>query len=141
LAAHEDLSRGGEGLKVSSDRAFGLVFTVFFSVIGLWPLLRSGPVRTWAVGLAGGFLLLALMAPRVLNPLNRLWVKLAIVLNRIMNPVATGAIFFLAFVPMGILLRAMKKDLLRLSFDQAAKTYWIEREPPGPPPESMINQF
>ena len=33
------------------------------------------------------------------------------------------------------------KDLLRLKRDPAASSYWIPREPPGPPPETMRNQY
>ena len=30
---------------------------------------------------------------------------------------------------------------LRLCLDGKAETYWIQREPPGPDPASMIHQF
>lgn len=138
--ALEDLSRE-KGLVAASDRAFGFVFTVLTAVIGLWPLVRSEPPRSWALIASAVFLFLALALPRVLNPLNRLWTGLAILLNRVMNPIATGLIFIVAFFPMALLLRVMKKDLLRLQFDESAKSYWIERNPPGPAPDGMANQF
>ncbi len=34
-------------------------------------------------------------------------------------------------------MRATGKDFLRLRRDPAAKSYWIDRTPPGPPPQSM----
>jgi len=34
-------------------------------------------------------------------------------------------------------MRAMGKDFLRLRLDPTAKSYWIDRTPPGPPPQSM----
>jgi len=40
-----------------------------------------------------------------------------------------------------LLFRLLKKDPLRLRADPGAPTYWIVRQPPGPPPESMPNQF
>jgi hypothetical protein len=42
---------------------------------------------------------------------------------------------------MALILRLLGKDLLRLRRDPGAPTYWIERNPPGPEPESMANQF
>jgi ABC-type uncharacterized transport system permease subunit len=57
-----------------------------------------------------------------------------------MNPVVMAALFFLVFTPMGLLLRLLGKDPLRLR-RSADATYWIERKPPGPPPETMANQF
>jgi hypothetical protein len=38
-------------------------------------------------------------------------------------------------------MRALGKDPLRLRFDRGAATYWIPREPPGPPPDSFTDQF
>src|SRR5271154_1105934 len=53
------------------------------------------------------------------------------------------AIVFLVvtIMPIGLVMRAMGKDFLRLRIDPAAKSYWIDRPPPGPPPQSMKNQF
>jgi hypothetical protein len=45
------------------------------------------------------------------------------------------------FVPTGLLMRACGRDPLRLKPDPEASTYWVERDPPGPKPESMIHQF
>jgi hypothetical protein len=39
------------------------------------------------------------------------------------------------------LMRLAGKDPLKLKRDAAAASYWVDREPPGPPPTSMTNQF
>jgi len=52
-----------------------------------------------------------------------------------------GIMFFVVITPMALVMRALGKDLLRLRFDRAAASYWIDRTPPGPPPESMKDQF
>lgn len=140
MSAHEDLSRA-EGVKASSERAFGLVFAAFFVLIGLFPLLRGRPMRLWAFPVAVIFLLAGLLLPVVLKPLNWFWMQLAVVLHKIMTPIVTGAMFFLIFTPIGLLMRAFGKDPLRVAYDPKSSSYWILREPPGPPPESMINQF
>jgi len=41
---HETFTRDEE-IKGSSDRAFGFVFTVLFSAIGLWPLISGAEAR------------------------------------------------------------------------------------------------
>ena len=56
--------------EIGSDRSFGVVFTIFFAVIGCLPLISGGAVRVWALGISGGFLLVALVMPKVLHPLN-----------------------------------------------------------------------
>jgi predicted membrane metal-binding protein len=140
LTTHERLVHE-EAVRGSSDRAFGLVFAAVFAIVGAWPLLRGRPVRWWAVGVALVFLVAALAAPRMLAPLNRLWLKLGLLLHRIVNPVVMGFVFFSTVTPIAIVLRLRGKDLLRLRRDPAASTYWIERRPPGPAPATMTRQF
>ena len=140
LSAHEDLSRHID-VQPSSDREFGLVIAAVFTAIGLWPLIRHGHPRLWCFALAAALGLCALVIPRALHPLNRVWTALAVLLNRVMNPIATGVMFFLAFLPVALIMRAMKKDPLRLKLDPEARSYWIKRDPPGPLAGSMIDQF
>lgn len=127
--------------EIGSDRSFGIVFTVFFAVVGCLPLISGGPVRIWALGVSGGFLVVALAIPKILHPLNVVWMKFAALLNSIVSPIVLGLLFFLTITPIGILMRMLGKDLLRLKQDKNAESYWIKRDPPGPPPESMTNQF
>ena len=35
--------------KLPSNRNFGLVFFVFFLIIGLWPLLGTNEIRYWSI--------------------------------------------------------------------------------------------
>ena len=137
---HEDFGRSDE-VKGSSDRTFGIVFTVLFAVIGLWPLLGGGGVRVWSLALAGGFLALALVRPGVLRPLNRLWMKFGLLLHMIVNPLVMGLLFFVTVTPIGLAMRLVGKDPLGRHFDPAAESYWVLRDPPGPAPETMKNQF
>jgi hypothetical protein len=125
----------------SSDRSFGLVFTAFFALVGLWPLVHKRPLRLWALGLSAVFLLFALILPRALRPLNLLWTRFGKLLSKITNPVITGVMFYVIFTPAGLLLRLFGKDLLRLKYDPNSTTYWIGRDPAGLIPESMRNQF
>ncbi len=139
-ATHESFDREEE-IKGSSDRSFGLVFTVFFSIIGgikLW--VGSSWFWPWFVA-AGLILFLALVKPRVLAPANRLWLRFGLLLHRIVNPIVMGLLFFATVTPIGLMLRLFGKDLLHLRRDGSARTYWIDRKPPGPSPDSMINQF
>lgn len=125
----------------SSDRQFGLVFAIAFSIIGLAPLLRNRPPRLWALGGAAVFLLAALLLPRLLGPLNVIWTRLGLLLGRVTNPIILGIMFYFVLTPIAALLRIMGKISVPKTFDRAAATYWIERCPPGPPPQTMRQQF
>lgn len=130
-----------EELKGSSDRVFGLVFAAFIAILAFWPLLSGGTARIWLLVPAGLFLLLALLAPPALAPLNRLWMRFGLLLGKVVSPIALGIVFLLAVVPIGWLLRRSGKDPLRRTLDSAAGSYWIPRDPPGPDPKTMNRQF
>jgi len=52
------------------------------------------------------------------------------------------ALFFYSIVtPVGFVMRLLGKDPLRLKYAPAAPSYWIDRSPPGPDPETMRRQF
>jgi hypothetical protein len=140
MATHESFHHDEE-LRVSSDRSFGLVFTVVFAVVGLLPLLKGNPVRTWALGVSALILVISFTTPSVLHGANVLWMKLALLLSKVTNPIITGLMFYVLFTPVAFIFRLTGKDLLRLKHDSAASSYWIVRQPPGPAPESMRNQF
>ena len=140
MTAHESATHQHE-IKTSSDRSFGFVFAAIFLVIGLLPLFKSGGVLVWSLIVSGLFAAPAAVKPSVLAPLNRGWTAFGLWLNKIVSPVVMGVLFFLVVTPMGIFMRMAGKDLLRLKLQPSAKSYWIPREPPGPDPETMSNQF
>ena len=137
---HESYDRPEE-IQGSSNRSFGLVFAGFFAIVGLLPLVTGGPIRYWALLIGAVFLLLGLALPSVLGPLSRLWMKFGQLLHRIVSPIVLGIMFYLVVTPIGLLMRLLGKDPLRLKSDREAKSYWITREPPGPAPESLRDQF
>jgi hypothetical protein len=138
--SHEDYSRE-DHVKSSSDRGFGQVFAGFFALTSALSYWKGGVGWHWMLPLAAIFLIAAYAAPGVLAPLNKLWTKLGLLIYKVMNPIILGLLFFVTIMPIGLLMRAFGKDFLRMKIDRNAKSYWIERTPPGPPPKSMRNQF
>ncbi len=135
---HEDYARQ---IEAGSDKSFGVVFAVVFAIIGVFPMWGGGSPAYWAFGLSAVFLLLALARPGTLKPLNRIWHLVGLGLSKVVNPLVLGFLFFVTITPMALVMRMMGKDLLRLKFDSAAESYWIERTPAGPEPETMNRQF
>ena len=138
--AHEDLSRE-QHVEGSSDRSFGFVFAGVFAIIACWPLFFGAEVRWWALGIAAVFSAIAVWKPELLAGFNRQWIKLGLLLGKIVSPIALGILFYGVVTPIGLVMRLTGKDPLRMKLDSAAKSYWIARRPPGPPPDSMTNQF
>jgi hypothetical protein len=137
---HENWNRQ-EKVKSSSNRTFGVVFAIFFALVAFLPRLHGHRMRGWAAVLSALFLFAALFAPKILAPLNRAWTALGVLLHRVTNPIILGVFFYVIFTPFGWLLRRMGKDFLRLKREPETESYWILRQPPGPEPESMSNQF
>ncbi|MBL8324581.1 MAG: hypothetical protein JNJ89_06440 [Rubrivivax sp.] len=138
--AHENLNRE-EHIEGSSDRSFGFVFAVVFVIIGLWPLLSSRGPRWWSLAIALAFAVVAVVLPRVLAPLNRVWMKFGLLLAAVISPIALAILFYVVFTPVGLLMRLFGKDPLKLARDKDAASYWVPRTPPGPRPDSMKQQF
>jgi hypothetical protein len=137
---HEDFERP-RTVETSSNRSFGFVFTAFFAFVGFWPLVHSQPVRWWAAALAVVFLVLALVAPGLLKPLNKAWAAFGLLLHKIVTPIIMALMFFGAVMPMGWLMRAFGKRPIPAGFDRNAESYWVIRDPPGPAPDTMKHQF
>jgi len=117
------------------------VFAIVFALIGLSPLFVGRAIRFWSLAVCAIFLVCALVFPSVLAPLNRVWLRFGLLLHKIVSPVVLGIMFYLVITPIGLLMRALGKDPLRLKFDKQSNSYWIERVPPGPTPESLKDQF
>ena len=112
---HTEINRQ-PAAKIGSERAFGIVFAVVFLLVALWPLLDRAP-------------------------LNRLWFRFGELLHRIVSPIALGVIFFGVVTPYAVVMRLFGRDALLLRKGSARPSYWVRREPPGPPPDSFHNQF
>ncbi len=132
-------------VKTASNRSFGLTVGGILAAIGLFRLIFGSAGLNWLTSLfliVGAVLfLLGLVRADWLAPLNKLWTKLGFLLFRIVNPIVMFLIYALTVVPIGLIMQARGKDLLRLKKDPSAKSYWIERDPPGPDPKTMIEQF
>ena len=124
-------------IKVSSNKSFGIVFSIFFLLISVYPLLNNDPIYYWSLFVSFIFLVLGLMNSKILSPLNVLWFKFGILLGKIVSPVVMGIIFFLVVTPISIILKMFGKDVLNLKFNNN-KTYWIVKDGPK---SNMKKQF
>ena len=124
-------------VKLGSNRSFGVVFFVVFLLVALYPLINSQDIRLWSLIISIIFLVLGLANSKILTPLNKVWFKFGIFLGKIISPIIMGIIFFLVVTPIGLLMRALGKDVLNLKYNDN-KSYWIEKSGPK---SKMKNQF
>jgi len=124
-------------VKIGSNKNFGIVFFIFFLIVGTYPIFFQGELRIWSLIVSIIFLLLGIINSRFLTPLNLLWFKFGMLLGRIFSPIVMGLVFFLVVTPTGLIMRILNKNLLRLK-KKNIKTYWIERSSIK---SDMKNQF
>jgi len=126
-----------KNIKISTNRNFGVVFFIFFMIISLFPLIKDGNVRIWAIVIAITFLTLGLLNSSLLSPLNKMWFKFGIFLGYIISPIVMGIIFFAVVTPTSLIMKIFNNDLLNLKKNNK-KTYWIEKSKIK---SKMKNQF
>tara|TARA_B110000259_G_scaffold111149_1_gene126957 strand:+ start:525 stop:899 length:375 start_codon:yes stop_codon:yes gene_type:complete len=114
-------------MKKSSEKSFGIVFSVVFLIVSLWPVLDSNQIRLPWLIVSAILLLLSFLKPVLLKPFNLLWMKIGALLGKIVPPIVMLVIFFVIVTPIGIVLKIFKKDLLGLNFSDH-KSYWQKRK-------------
>jgi hypothetical protein len=120
--------------KPGSDRSFGLVFAGVFAFITAFILIKEGRISWLAAGVSAVFLIAALLTPKVLAPLNKLWFRFGMLLHKVVSPVILGLIFFVILTPAGVLLRLLSKK-------DEATAKWIDRPTDAFKAGSFRNQF
>ena len=109
---------------MSSNRSFGILFFIVFLIIGLWPLKNSNDINFIFIVISIIFLILGIINSRLLNPLNKVWVKFGEILGMIIAPIIMGIVYFVILTPISLMVRLFGKDLLGLNFSKKTQSYW-----------------
>lgn len=113
-------------------RKFGLVMAGALGVLGgvaAWRGRGAGIVLLVGAAL---FLVLALLLPRLLGPVERAWMALARVLSVVMTHVILTLFYYLVITPFGLVMRALRRDPLGLRAARARESFWEPAESAGP---------
>jgi saxitoxin biosynthesis operon SxtJ-like protein len=139
---HEQFDKRDD-VKAPSERSFGITFAVVFALLAAFSYWHRGAGTTFYVTIAVSmvFAVVTLMAPRILRPLNLIWLKFGLLLHKVVNPVIMGILFFGIFTPMGVVMRMFGVDFLRMKRKPATESYWIAKSDDAIPDSSMKNQF
>ena len=113
--------------KRSSNRSFGILFFLVFFFIGIWPILNEESLRVWSIIVAIIFLVLGLLKSKILNPLNKTWVKIGEFLGLVVAPIVMALIYFIVLTPLSFIIKLFGKDLLKTKYSKI-DSYWIKRK-------------
>ncbi len=139
---HEEFSRE-HAVEAASNKRFGLIVGGIAFVFGCVRAYLHGEVGWLAAGLmviGAALVLAALIKPDVLDPLNRGWAKLGLLLHKITNPIFLGGMYVVAIVPTGLLMRAFGVDPMGTRRPRGS-TFWIARKQGGSTAQSLEKPF
>jgi hypothetical protein len=127
--------------KMPSNTKFGWFFAAVFAALAAYGFWKDWSlVFIVAMIVAVLFVAATLSAPQILTPLNRLWYGLGLLLGKIVSPIVLGIIFFVLITPTSLITRLFGRDELKMK-KRYVESYWVDRSPPGPPPDSFKTQY
>ena len=139
---HEEYSRE-HAVEGASNKRFGLVVGTIALLFGcartLWHAeisLVSGVMAV--IGLV--LIAAALIKPDVLEGANRGWMKLGLLLHKVTNPIFLSAMYAIAIVPTGLMMRAFGVDPMGMR-RRRGDTYWIVRDKGSSTAQSLEKPF
>ena len=115
----------------------GLIIACLFGLILPWLKKYHSPYWPWLV--AAVFILMAMGAPRLLQPVYRLWMRFGEMMSRLMTPLIMGSVYFLILTPLALCMRAARRDILGIHNDKTSNSYRVQSR--SRPKESMKRPF
>lgn len=129
-----------EGIEVKQLRSFGFLVGGIFALMGVWPVVfRGEDLRWWAVILAVALIVPALILPKSLGPVYRVWMKIGHILGLVNTRIILTLVFYGLFTPIGLVMRLLGKDPMYRQFEPDAETYRVIRS--ARPASHMLRQF
>jgi len=127
--------------QMPSNQKFGWLFAALCAAAGSYMQWKFAHALSFVLfALAVFFAGSAVIAPKLLQPLNEVWYQMGIFLGRFVSPVVLGLIYFLLITPIAIGMRLAGRDALRMK-KRDVQSHWLDRLPVGPSPDSFKNQF
>lgn len=117
-------------------RDFGLIMAA--GLIGLFGLLfpwwgeRSIQFLSWPWLAGAAFALVAFIAPQLLAPLHKIWMKIGHILGWINSRIILGLVFFALFLPVSLFFKLAGKDPMARKLDKSVKSYRVNSKQPKP---------
>jgi len=130
-----------DDIVLPSNRKFGYFFSIIFMALAVYfTLIENVLFSRIFIGLTLLTFLVTLVKPSALLPFNKYWMRFGFLLGKIISPIVLGTVFFILITPISLLTRLFGRDELRLK-KGTKLSYWKERSPIGPEPQSFKNQF
>lgn len=108
-------------------REFGLITGVFVAILFglLLPMLRHYSLPVWPWMVTGILWSWAVLAPTTLSLVYQIWMRIGLVLGWVETLIVLGIVFYVLILPMGLIMRLLKRDSMARRFEPTLITYRI----------------
>lgn len=112
----------------------GLIVGVLFGLLlpwllhFFWPDSFSGNIPLWPWIIMGVLVSLAVIWPMALQPVYIGWMKFGLVMNWINTRLILGILFYLMFLPIGLVMRLLGNDPMKRKLDKSLASYRVISE-------------
>jgi hypothetical protein len=109
-------------------RRFGFQLGLALNIVGFIMFYRGRGHFIWFTSVGSLNLIFALVHPIALAPLKKILDFIVRSIGRMVNFISLIIVFYLIFMPVALLLRLLRKDILHQKINKEACSYWIKRK-------------
>ena len=113
--------------KYKDERNFSYVFSIFFLVLALFPILNDKSLNLDLLITSGIFLLLGMLVPSVFILPNKIWIKFGLLLGIITTPIALTIMYLIGILPIALIFKLFGRDILNEKIQKNYRSYWVKR--------------
>ena len=136
--AHPVPARLGERYTAAAGRRFGWTIGIALLVLAAVARWRHHPTSFAILASMGGLALAAgLLVPSALGPVERAWMKMALIISKVTTPVFMGITYFVVLMPIGVVRRLTVGSALVHRI--GPEGYWSDRR--DSPRSTLSRQF
>ncbi len=122
-------------------RNFGLLVGGVLFALGALLWWYDSPAHPYLLGIGGVLFVLGILFPKVLTPLQKVWMGIAVVMGFFMTRLILSILYYVVFTVIGLLLRLVGKKVLGGGVDKSATSYWNRWEEKEFNKEDLEKQF
>lgn len=123
------------------NRSFSWIIAGGLGALVVARYFWAGAIAWWLIWLGVGVLTMGFFLPSWLDPVRRLWMRLAAVLGAVNSRVLLTVVFACLLTPLALLLRLLSKQPIQTTVYKTASTHWHKRRPEEFTAQRMERQF
>lgn len=117
---------------IKSDKVtlkkFGVLIGSILVLIGAVMWWKENVFYSWFAGIGLFIVILAVIYPKILLPLHKAWMTIALLLGWVMSRVLLTVLYFIVVTPVGVVSRLFGKHHLDLNWNDPQESYWNRKE-------------